>query len=79
MSTARAALSGVDWNSLRRKGWHALLMLGSAYATTDPRVAWAVPVLTGMAGVSAPPGPLGRLGAIGAVLVAALLAGLLSV
>ena len=48
---------------------HALIMLASAYAASDPRFAMAVPVLTGMAGVSAPPAGLTRVGA--ASLVAA--------
>lgn len=48
-------MRGIDWTDLRQKGWHLLLMLGSAYATGDPRFSWAVPVLTAAAGVSAPP------------------------
>ena len=45
----------IDWNDLRVKAWQAALMLASAYAATDPRYSWAVPVLTGMAGMSQSP------------------------
>ena len=60
---------------IRRKAWHGLLMLASAYAATDPRWAWAVPVLTGMAGVSAPPAGVPRAVGVAIVLGAALLTG----
>ena len=80
MSTpSPAGLRNANWSDLRRKGWHALLMLGSAYAATNPQYAWAVPVLTGVAGVSAPPSLSARLGAAALVLVAAVAAGLLAV
>lgn len=45
----------IDWNSLRRKAWHTGLVLGAAYASTDPRFAWAIPALTAAAGQSSPP------------------------
>ena len=67
VSPSGATLKGINWQDLRRKGWHALLMLASAYAASDPRFAMAVPVLTGMAGVSAPPAGLTRVGAAGLV------------
>lgn len=67
-----SALAGIDWNDLRRKAWHAALMLGSAYAASAQKYAWAVPVLTGMAGVSAPPAGLSRVGAMAALVVAAI-------
>ena len=66
-------MKNVDWQDARRKGWHLLLMLGSAYAATDPRISWAVPVLTGAADISAPPAALGRAGAAAMVAVAALI------
>ena len=78
-AAAKAALGGVNWGDARRKGWHALLMLGSAYAATNPQYAWAVPVLTGMAGISAPPNLAARAGSAALVLVAAGAAALLSV
>lgn len=45
----------INWEDLRRKAWHASLMLAVAYAAYDPRLMWAAPVLTGMAGMSRPP------------------------
>lgn len=75
VSATTATLKGVDWNSLRRKAWHAILMGASAYAAVHPTYAWAVPVLTGMAGVSAPPTGLSR-GAAACLIVAAGLLGL---
>ena len=72
MSQALDALTGTNWADLRRKGWHAALMLASAYAANNPRYAWAVPVLTGVAGVSAPPSGIGRAGAVSMVVIAAL-------
>ena len=62
----------------RRKAWHGLLVLGSAYAATDPRWTWAVPVLTGMAGVSAPPSGLTRAATASAVIAAGLASRLMS-
>ena len=59
-----------DWQEIRRKGWHLLLLLASAYAAYDPRLAWAVPVLTGAAGLSDPPRALARPQAAGAVVLA---------
>ena len=45
----------IDWNGFRRKAWHTGLVLGAAYASTDPRFAWAIPALTAAAGQSSPP------------------------
>ena len=69
---AGAKVRDVDWQDARRKGWHLLLMLASAYAATDSRFMWAAPVLTGAAGISAPPASLRRLGAVSMVAGAAL-------
>ena len=55
LPAALAAGSGVDWNDLRRKVWHTLLVLGAAYAATHPGWEWVLPVLTAAAGASAPP------------------------
>ena len=63
-------MANVDWNELRRKAWHLALLLASAYAAWDPRLAWAVPVLTGAAGLSDPPRMGSRPQAAGAVLLA---------
>ena len=49
----------VDWNDARKKLWLLVLMAGTAYAQTDPRLAFLVPVITGMAGVSQPPSATG--------------------
>lgn len=68
-----SSLRAVNWSDARRKAWHAALMLASAYAATNTKYAWAVPVLTGMAGVSAPPSGASRAGAAGTVLAAAAL------
>ena len=64
-------LAEVNFNDLRKKSWHIALMLASAYAATNPKYSWAVPVLTGAAGVSAPPTGLTPKGAAGVVLLAA--------
>lgn len=45
----------VNWDDLRIKAWHAALVLASAYAAYDPRVAWALPALTALAGTSKSP------------------------
>jgi len=45
----------IDWDDARKKGWHLLLMLASAYLAANPQYAWAIPAVTGAAGISAPP------------------------
>ena len=70
----RKWLASPGAHDARRKVWHGALMLGSAYAAVDPRFAWAVPVLTGVAGVSAPPAGITRHVAAALVVGAALAA-----
>ncbi len=47
----------INWNDLASKAWHTALVLGSAYAATDPRVAWVIPVITALASASKSPLP----------------------
>ena len=45
----------INWTDIISKGWHFALILGAAYAATDPRFTWAVPALTAAAGMSKSP------------------------
>ena len=48
--------SRVDWTDIRKKVWHAGLIVASAYVSAKPeKYAWLMPVLTAIAGSSAPP------------------------
>lgn len=50
------ALSRVNWDDLRVKGWHLALLLASAYVSARPdKVGWLAPVITAAAGSSKPP------------------------
>ena len=48
-------MRGIDWEDIRKKLWHAILMAAVWYVGTDPRFAGLAPILTGVAGISQPP------------------------
>lgn len=48
--------ASIDWTDIRRKVWHAGLIVASAYVSAKPeKYGWLMPVLTAVAGTSAPP------------------------
>jgi hypothetical protein len=52
----KEAFNQINWTEVMNKVWHLALVLGSAYAATNPKLNWALPALTSVAGFSAPPG-----------------------
>jgi len=45
----------LNWNKVLSTLWHAVLLGGSAYLTTKPNYAWAIPALQAIGQVSPPP------------------------
>ena len=45
----------IDWAKVFTNGWHLALLLGAAYAATNPKWAWIGPALQASGQMTTPP------------------------